>query len=354
MHIAMIASARHPIRRPFMGGLESHTFHHARALRERGHRVTVFAGGGDDTEFDLDPVLAAAARFGFSSPAMADVSAMSLAFMAEHHAYLSLMRSLARRDDVDVVHNESLHYLPIAMAPDLPSPVLTTLHTPPTPWLESAFATLPDPDMVRVVSVSATNAAAWDLPTSIDVVPNGVPLDEWPFVASPRYDRAVWMGRLVPEKGPELAIDACRALGMELVLAGPVSDVGHWREVVRPRLGGGITYVGHLANPELARLVGDSRVLVATPRWDEPYGLVVAEALATGTPVAALGRGAIPELLTPTTGVVATSEDPADLAAAIAAAARLDRSAARAWAEEHASITSMVDGYERIYDQLVA
>ncbi len=353
MHVALIASARHPIRRPFMGGLESHTYHHARALRARGHRVTVFAGGGDD-DLEVDDVLADAHRFGFSDAAMDDVSAMSLAFLAEHHAYLSLMRALAVRDDIDVVHNESLHYLPIAMAPDLPSPVVTTLHTPPTPWLESAFATLPDPDRVRVVSVSDTNAAAWHLATPIEVVPNGIPLEEWPFVAEPASDRAVWMGRIVPEKGPELAIDACRALGMDLVLAGPVADPDFHAAEVVPRLGDGITHVGHLANPELAELVGTSRVLLATPRWDEPYGLVVAEALATGTPVAALDRGAVPELLTARTGVVAASEDPEDLAAAVVAAGRLDRADARAWAEQHASIDVMVDRYEAIYRDLAA
>lgn len=353
MHIAMIASSRHPIQRPFMGGLESHTFHHARTLRARGHEVTVFGGGGNDPEVLVDPALADARRFGFSDPAMADVSAMSLAFMAEHHAYLALMRSLAGRDDVDVVHNASLHYLPVAMAPDLPTPVLTTLHTPPTPWLESAFAVLPDPTRVRVVSVSRSNAAAWHLRVPIDVVPNGIPLEEWPYVPLPATDRAIWMGRIVPEKGPEIAIDACRALGLDLVLAGPITDPDFHHEVVAPRLGEGVEYVGHLATPELAALVGNARVLVATPRWDEPYGLVVAEALATGTPVAALPRGAIPDLLTPRTGVLARSEDPTDVAAAVRAALDLDRAACHRWAVEHASVEVMVDRYEQVYDQMV-
>lgn len=352
MHIAMIASAKHPIQRPFMGGLESHTFHHARELQDRGHRVTVFAAGGDDPALTVDPVLAEANGFSFSDLAMGDPSAMSRDFMAEHHAYLTLLRRLVDRHDIDVVHNASLHYLPIAMSPSLPAPMLTTLHTPPTPWIESAFAAMRDTGG-RVVSVSRANAAAWRIGRPIEVVPNGIALGEWPFVSDPAHDRAVWMGRLVPEKGPELAIDACRLLGLDLVLAGPVADPSHYDTVVRPRLGAGIDHVGHLSNPELADLVGNSRVLVATPRWDEPYGLVVAEALACGTPVAALGRGAIPDLLTPLTGALSATERSADLAAAITTARRLDRRAGRRWAEQHASVAAMVDAYERVYREMV-
>ncbi|GAA0270363.1 hypothetical protein GCM10010302_04920 [Streptomyces polychromogenes] len=119
------------------------------------------------------------------------------------------------------------------------------------------------------------------------MVHNGIDLRRWP--AGTGGGDLVWYGRIVPEKGPALAIAAAEA-GVALTLAGPVADHRYFRDHVAPRLGGRIRYAGHLRRRELAALVGSARATLVTPCWDEPYGLVVAESLACGTPVAVGAR----------------------------------------------------------------
>ncbi|GAA2546920.1 glycosyltransferase [Pseudonocardia hydrocarbonoxydans] len=349
--VALVASARYPIREPFPGGLEAHTWQLATRLRERGHRVTVFGGAGSDPALDVHEM---APLPPLSSHARSDVSMPADWFLAEHHAYLSLMLDLAAPDaPYDVVHNNSLHYLPVAMGPSVPRPVLTTLHTPPTPWLESAIRLPRARSGPRFAAVSRSTAQQWrGLVPDVRVVRNGVDTAAWP--AGPGGGTPVWSGRIVPEKGPVEAIRAARAAGTGLRLAGPRPDRRWFDAEVAPLLGGDISWVGHLDHAALARLVGSASVAVVTPCWDEPYGLVVAEALACGTPVAGVARGALPELLDDTCGVLAAPGDAAGLAAAIHAAARLDRAAVRRRAERFCSVAAMVDGYEALYDEIAA
>jgi glycosyltransferase involved in cell wall biosynthesis len=251
--------------------------------------------------------------------------------------------------EFDVLHNNSLHYLPVAMARSLPMPVLTTLHTPPLWWLESAVRI--DRGTSSFAAVSRHTAASWAPITESTVVLNGVDVDQWP--AGPGGPTAVWSGRIVEEKAPHHALLAARRAGVPIVLAGPVLDRDYFSHSVEPLLGPDATYTGHLPQSELAALVGRSGVAVVTPAWDEPYGLVAAEALSCGTPVAAYARGGLPEVLSADTGRLAGSGDVDGLARAIGEALTLDRADCRAHAVAELSLGRMVDRYEDLYLQLV-
>ena len=143
-------------------------------------------------------------------------------WLEEHHAYLQLMIDLAEkgRSDFDVIHNNCLHYLPVAMARRLPVRMICTLHTPPTPWLESAVQTGPCP--VVFAAVSQTHRAGL---AARDTEDPGYP--QWcrsgQVAAGSGRGPVLWAGRIVPEKGPDLAILAAREAGLPLDLVGPSS-----------------------------------------------------------------------------------------------------------------------------------
>ena len=307
----------------------------------------MFAAPGSDPT--LPVTLLPLDDFSASATALSDVHSPPAAWMHEHHAYLGLMLGLAERPHrFDVIHNSSLHHLPVAMAPSLSVPMVTTLHTPPVPWLESAVALTREPG--TFVAVSDVTARAWAGTVPAAVIHNGVDTDL--FRAGPGGGAAVWTGRMVREKAPHLAIDAARRAGVPLLLAGPVSDPAYFSEEVEPRLGAGSRYLGHLRRGEIVELLRAASVSVVTPDWDEPYGLVAAEAMACGTPVAAIARGALAELVGPAGGQLAAPGDLDGLAGAIRLARCRDRAVVRLHAERSCSLTRMVDEYERLYLRL--
>lgn len=348
MRVAIIAHLKHAIVEPFAGGLEMHTHLLARSLAARGHDVTLFASTRSDPAAGLEAICDETSLL-----ATGIAEANDVAFFREHHAYLRLMTDLRRRD-FDIVHNNALHYLPVAMADTLPMPTVTTLHTPPFCWLESGIRLCRAADM-RFVAVSAAIRAMWSPITAIDrVVANGIDLARFPFRAEPAADPyLVWYGRIVPEKGLHLAIAAARHLDMPLRIAGPISDPDYFAARIAPELSADVRHLGHLDHDALSALIGGARAFLCTPCWEEPYGLVVAEALACGTPVAAFARGAVPALLDERSGRLAIPDDPLALADAARAAMLLDRRDCHARATATCDAEAMIDGYEALYDEMV-
>lgn len=340
LRIGVIASAKFPLSPPFAGGLEAQTWHLVCGLRDRGHDVTLFAQDGPP-----GVTVEMAGSWCPSEQARRDVASAPDAVVSEHHAQMRALRSLLGRSDLDVIHDNSGHHLPVTMGALLPAPMVTTLHTPPTPWLESAFAMAGD-EIETVISVSRHNAKRWaHAVDGVEIIHNGVDTHVWrPWVGA--RDGAAWLGRIVPEKAPHLAIDAARRAGLSMHLAGPIHDEAYFREVLRPLLGRDATYEGHLAPTEAARLVGEAAVSLVTPMWDEPFGQVVAESLACGTPVAGFAIGALPELVADPVAHLVTPGDTAALAAAAAVAGGLSAADCRRWACEHFSLDRMLGAYE--------
>ncbi|GAA2712758.1 glycosyltransferase [Actinoplanes palleronii] len=292
--IAVIAPLRHPIREPHAGGLEAMVWDRVRMLRARGHRVLLCAVEGSEFQQDGPPE--------FRLPAVVwpdERDATDSTYPPGHleraipalEAALDFIRRHA--DTIDLVDNHSLHPQPLTRAGRLGVPMVTTLHTPPLPRLVAAARATEHHG--RLFAVSAFTAAEWQAHgVEAQVMPNAIDAGRWRL--GPGGHDLVWFGRIVPEKGVHLAVRAARLTGRTLRIAGRIGDVAYFQEHVRPYLGAGVDYLGPLAQPALADLVGGSACALVTPLWQEPFGLVVAEALATGTPVAAFDTGGIGEV----------------------------------------------------------
>lgn len=346
LRIGIIAHLKFPISEPFAGGLEMHTHLLATKLRSRGHDVVVFASTRSSEAIGVEPICSQTALDKFG-----DEESEETAFFKEHHAYLTLMNRL-RTSQFDIIHNNSLHYIPIVMSDALPMPMITTLHTPPFKWLASGVQ-IAGGQNLRLVAVSEAMRQMWaDVASAKEVILNGVDLARFKFWPQPdELPYLVWYGRIVPEKGLHLAMDAARLCGMPLRFAGPILDAKYYDDEIQPRLGDDTIYTGHLDHEELANLIGGARAFLCTPCWEEPYGLVVAEALACGVPVAAFSRGAIPTILTPACGALAAPDDVASLSRAVLTAMNLKRADCRLRAETFCDADRMVDHYEEIYDE---
>lgn len=350
MKIAIVGLMRHPIAEPFAGGMESHTWWLAKKLIERGHEVTLFASGDSDKSLGLS----ACTKSSLSSHPNAQSYFGDMA--CNMTAYADVLRRICE-GQFDIVHNNALHPLLLLSAADLPVPMLMVLHAIVSPELAAAMhyaATRNTDKRLKVAAVSQSVADQWRSIIETEVVYNGIDIDSWPFHTNPVKNMALWYGRFVPEKAPHLAIQAALAANYSINIAGPVSDHAYFDDQILPLLTyPEVTYLGHLSHLEIKQLLAQASVFVNTPMWEEPYGIVYAEALATGVPVVAFDRGAASEILNERCGVVVEESTIEALATGIAQAAKLSRRSCRARAESFCSLNSMVDSYECLYHQLI-
>jgi len=296
LRIVVIAPVRYPIAEPHAGGLESSVWHQVRALRARGHSVLLCAVEGSD-HLDGGPAAFTLPAVAWDDPAEASDTTWPTGYLerAEPALHRALDWIAEHADELDVVENHSLSGHVLSRAGELGVPVVSTLHTPTLPDLLEHHRAAAEPRST-FLAVSQHTAEVWAAEgVEARVLPNAIDTDRWPL--GPGGDDLVWSGRIVPEKGPHLALRAARLAGRRLVLAGRIGDVDYFESEVAPLLGRDAEHVGPLRQPELAELVGRSACALVTPCWEEPFGLVIAEALATGTPVASFAVGGVPEVV---------------------------------------------------------
>jgi glycosyltransferase involved in cell wall biosynthesis len=298
MHIALFVRDRLPVRK--YGGTQRIAVYLARGLAEAGHRVTRIAGQGSDVpEATLVPLTRAQRR----------------------DAALDLRPLLP--GGVDLL----LSYVPLAASPGVPW--IRSLHGNRKPGTVSAANTL---------YLSRNHAERHG---STAFVHNGIDLGEFRF----RRDKAgydLFLGRLHGVKGHRWAIEGAWRTGHRLVLA------GGWR----PSLARGVRYAGEVGGERKAKLLAGAECLWMPALWDEPFGLTLIEAMASGTPVLGTRRGALPEIVTPDVGALGDTVD--ELVALRAGLARIEPDACRARVERWFSHHAMAEGYVRMFREFLA
>ncbi len=347
MRIALLAHLRHPIAPPFAGGLEAYTWHLAKGLSARGHDIVLFASGDSDGRFTLDPVIPVHHEHSF--PGMEHRGDPGLKAHIDA-GYAGALDRIAG-GGFEVLHNNSLSRLPLERRRTQSVPTVTSLHVPPYDALHWFVHDSVGPGH-RITATSRAHARAWwpdGAPPEVSVLPNGIDPAAWPF--RERGDgSAVWCGRIAAVKGTHLAIASARRAGLPLTLFGPIEELAYWEAEVAPRLGGAIRYGGHLGACALAREIGRASVLLFTPCWDEPFGLVLVEAMACGLPVAGIARGATEEVVGEA-GRLAPPGDEAALARAIGEALAIPRTVPHARVLRLFTRERWLDRCEALYAQ---
>lgn len=335
MRIAIVSTPFVAVPPPAYGGTELVVHALSRALERAGHHVTVFATG-DSQAHDLRATFETAVW-----PPDPYAEVLHARFAVEEIA----------RDGFDVVHA----HLPavLAFSDLLPAPVVYTLHHEANPALTRFYERVPP---VRYVAISARQAEL-ACPAPQHVVHHGLDPDLYPVVG-PGGAAAFFLGRLSWCKGPELAVEAARRAGLPLVVAGcghgdPCPD--DWeQEVLAPALAR--PHVRWMRQADLAqkrRIFARSRALLVPLRWEEPFGLVLIEAMLAGCPVIAFPRGAAPEIVEDgATGFLV--EGVTEMAAALRTVSALDRRAIQARARERFSAVRMAAEYAAVYRAAIA
>ncbi|KQN25325.1 hypothetical protein ASE86_03525 [Sphingomonas sp. Leaf33] len=344
--MAVVAHLRHPIAEPFMGGMEAHCALLVRALGAAGHDVTLFASGDSATDLPAHPI--APQAYEQLMPWALWHGRQDLSDWLDN-AYAGAWAAI-RTGGFDVVHNNSLSAPIHDWAARDGVAMVTSLHVPPFARLRDAIARNPAP-CLRLTVTSRSQLPLWDgvADGRIDVAHNGIDLDRFAFSAV-KGERALWCGRITPNKGTREALLAATQAGIGLDVVGPV-DCADYFARVEPLMTGPHRYLGHLSGKAVAARMRAAAMLVCTPCWDEPFGLVAAEALACGTPVATLDRGALREVIGDC-GTCAMTVD--GLAAAMRETATIPPAACRARAERMFSAPAMIARYEAAYAAAIA
>ena len=320
------------------GGIELMAAELIDALADRGHEVILVGAGSNGTRAHFLRTFAQAPSQRLGEPLPEIVHA------AWAGRYLEEL-------DVDVIHDHSLAG-PLA-ARGRKAPTVVTAHGPVTGEIGSYYEKI-SPD-VCLVAISDAQRRLRPQVSWGGTVHNAINAAKFTF--RPAKDNYVlFLGRFSPDKGAHLAIDAAKEAGRPILLAGKLQEppeLAYFRAEIAPRLGEHARFVGEADMRTKQELAGRAHCLVFPVCWDEAFGMVMIEAMACGTPVVALNRGSVPEVVVDReTGFIL--EDPADLPAAITKAGDLNPAACRSHVERNFDVTVMAEGYERLYAHAAA
>jgi len=340
MRIALIAPLIESVPPRLYGGTERIVSYLSEELVEQGHDVTLFASADSATSARLVPCCGQALRL---DPDVRDVIPYFMLMMDK-------VRSMASQFDILHFHIDQFHF-PVFR--ETFNRTVTTLHgRQDLPDLKKLYAGFPE---MPLVSISLAQRAPIPDVSFIGNVPHGLPRDLLSPSLNARGGYLAFLGRIAPEKRVDRAIEISRAVGLPLKIAAKVDrvDEEYFHTVIEPLLAQpGIDYVGEIDDHAKSRFLGDARALLFPIDWPEPFGLVMIEAMACGTPVLAFNRGAVAEVIDAgVTGYVVDSVGEA--ICKVGSVLALDRGQVRRRFEERFTASRMTRDYLSLYAALI-
>lgn len=337
LRIAQVAPVARPIPPPKSGSIETVTSLLTEGLVARGHDVTLFATAGSRTSAKLESLF----EKGYTeNPTM---------WPWELCEMFNVAAAIERADEFDIIHYQAEYYpMSLAFSRLCRTTLVQTLHHAPGPLEVALWGRYPESPFIAISREQARLLS--DLHVA-GIVYHGMDTSAVTFRAEPD-DYLVFLGRFTAAKGVLQAIEVARRTGMRLKLAAAEND--YYRQVVAPHVDGEqIVYVGEVDRAGKDALLGGARALIYPVQVAEPFGLVLTEAMACGTPVAALDLGAVLEVVDPgvTGGVFQTIDA---MIQGLPDVLALDRARIRKIAIERFGVDRMVDGYLDVYSRLVA
>jgi glycosyltransferase involved in cell wall biosynthesis len=343
LRIAMLAPPWISVPAPGYGGVESVVSTLTEALVRRGHDVTLFCAPGSVSCATVVTLLAE------SHPDEIERSLYEVDHVGQAFDRIDLA---ADGDRFDVVHDHC-GFTGLAMATRIDTPLVHTLHGPFTADTAAFYAR--HGHKATLVGISRAQLASAPLGLRpIESIPNPIDLQAWPL-REHKDDYVLWVGRMTPEKGPHRAIAAARSVDVPLVLAGVIQpgQRAFFDRDIAPHIDGTrVRFVGEVGGKTKRSLFAGARGLLMPIRWDEPFGMVMVEALACGTPVIAFPEGAARELVVDgKTGFLV--DDERAMSEAIGQLARIAPRECRAWVGQHCDVEVVAAAYERTYKSVV-
>jgi glycosyltransferase involved in cell wall biosynthesis len=339
LHVAMLAPPWISVPPPGYGGVESVVDVLTEALVRRGHAVTLFCAPGSVSSARVVCLLDE------SHPDEIERSLYEVDHVARAFEEVELASGVGC---FDVVHDHC-GFTALAMADRLDTPLVHTLHGQFTPSTAAFYARHGHKAALVGISQAQLASAPAGL-EAVGAIPNPIDLRAWPL-REHKDDYLLWIGRMTAEKGPHRAIAAARAAGVPLVLAGviqPGQQAFFDREIAPHVDGERVRFVGEVGGSVKRSLFAGARALLMPIRWEEPFGMVMVEALACGTPVIAFPEGAARELvLDGQTGFLV--EDEQAMGAAVAQLPRICARDCRAWVAAHCDVDVVAAAYESAY-----
>ena len=344
LRIAMLAPPWIPVPAPGYGGVESVVSTLTETLVGRGHDVTLFCAPGSVSRATVVPLLQE------PHPHEIERSLYEVDHVGQTFDHIDLA---VGGDRFDVIHDHC-GFTGLAMAGRIDTPLVHTLHGPFTTETAAFYARHGHKATLVGISRAQLASAPAEL-GPISSIPNPIDVRTWPLQER-KGDYLLWVGRMTQEKGPHRAIAAARAVDVPLVLAGviqPGQQAFFDREVAPHIDGKAVRFVGEIGGAAKRSLFARARGLLMPIRWDEPFGMVMVEALACGTPVIAFPEGAARELVIDgKTGFLVDNERA--MADAIGLLRRIDARECRGWVLEHCDVEVVAAAYERTYRSVAA